>query len=46
MEFLVNLFFKFFTSIMEFVGFVAGYSPCTNFFDETEVPSELTKIYE
>ncbi|RIN01947.1 cyclic lactone autoinducer peptide, partial [Staphylococcus warneri] len=25
MEFLVNLFFKFFTSIMEFVGFVAGY---------------------
>ncbi|MFU0769229.1 cyclic lactone autoinducer peptide AgrD [Staphylococcus pasteuri] len=46
METLVNLFLKFFTSIMEFVGFVAGYSPCANFFDEPEVPKELTQIYE
>ncbi|AXZ22998.1 cyclic lactone autoinducer peptide [Staphylococcus warneri] len=46
MEFLVNLFFKFFTSILEFVGFVAGANPCAMFYDEPEVPSELTKLYE
>ena len=31
METLVNLFLKFFTSIMEFVGLVAGANPCAAF---------------
>ncbi|MEB6613323.1 cyclic lactone autoinducer peptide AgrD [Staphylococcus pasteuri] len=46
METLVNLFLKFFTSIMEFVGLVAGANPCAGYFDEPEVPDELTKLYE
>lgn len=46
MEFLVNLFFKFFTSIMEYVGFVAGANPCSAYFDEPEVPKELTQQFE
>lgn len=46
MEVLVNLFFKFFTFIMEKIGFVAGDNPCNLLFDEPEVPEELSKLYE
>ncbi|MCD9067309.1 cyclic lactone autoinducer peptide [Staphylococcus pasteuri] len=46
METLVNLFLKFFTSIMEFVGLVAGANPCAAFYDEPEVPAEITDLYK
>ena len=41
-----NLFIKFFTTILEFIGTVAGDSVCASYFDEPEVPEELTKLYE
>lgn len=46
MESLFNLFLKFFTMIFELIGFVAGANPCQLYYDEPEVPEELTKIYE
>lgn len=46
METLVNLFLKFFTSIMEFVGLVAGANPCSAYFDEPKVPEELSQLFE
>ena len=46
MEGLFNLFIKFFTMIFEFIGFVAGANPCASYFDEPEVPNELSKLYE
>ena len=45
MEGLFNLFIKFFTMIFEFIGFVAGANPCASYFDEPEVPKELSKLY-
>ena len=38
-------FIKFFTTILEFIG-TAGDSVCASYFDEPEVPEELTKLYE
>ena len=46
MEGLFNLFIKFCTMIFEFIGFVAGANPCASYFDEPEVPKELSKLYE
>lgn len=45
MENIFNLFIKFFTTILEFIGTVAGDSVCASYFDEPEVPEELTKLY-
>ncbi|MGC9631176.1 cyclic lactone autoinducer peptide AgrD [Staphylococcus epidermidis] len=45
MENIFNLFIKFFTTILEFIGTVAG-DVCASYFDEPEVPEELTKLYE
>lgn len=46
MENIFNLFIKFSTTILEFIGTVAGDSVCASYFDEPEVPEELTKLYE
>lgn len=43
---LINLFFSLFTSIIEKIGTVATYSLCTFWYDEPQVPEELTKLYE
>ncbi|MBO1198325.1 cyclic lactone autoinducer peptide [Staphylococcus simiae] len=43
---LLNLFFNVFTTIIEKIGTVAGYSTCSLWYDEPEVPEELTKLYE
>ncbi|MGO3050822.1 cyclic lactone autoinducer peptide [Staphylococcus casei] len=41
-ESILNLFAKFFSVL----GVMAGAKPCGGFFDEPEVPSEITKLYE
>ncbi|MGX0679441.1 AgrD protein [Staphylococcus capitis] len=46
MNSLFNLIFKFFTVIFEFIGLVAGANPCQLYYDEPEVPEELSKLYE
>lgn len=44
MEFL-NLFTKFFSKILELVGSVATIETCVWFFDEPDVPKELTDLH-
>lgn len=46
MDAFFNLVLKFFTIIFEFIGFVAGANPCALYYDEPEVPDELSKLYE
>ncbi|EHJ07216.1 cyclic lactone autoinducer peptide AgrD [Staphylococcus simiae] len=43
---LINLFLNLFTFIIERVGNVAAYSLCSLWYDEPEVPEELTKLHE
>ncbi|WP_210145941.1 cyclic lactone autoinducer peptide [Staphylococcus sp. GDH8C107P] len=43
---LLNAFFSFFAKFFELIGTVAGINPCSGWFDEPEVPEELTKLYE
>ena len=45
MEFL-NLFTKFFSKILELVGSVATIKTCVLYFDEPEVPKELTELHD
>ena len=42
MTVLFDLFIKFFSFLLESVGTIASYTPCTTYFDEPEVPEELT----
>ncbi|PTF02508.1 cyclic lactone autoinducer peptide [Staphylococcus devriesei] len=44
MMFITDLFFKFFAAILETLGNVAAYKPCFGYFDEVEVPEELTNL--
>ncbi|MBI5973697.1 cyclic lactone autoinducer peptide AgrD [Staphylococcus caledonicus] len=44
MMFFADLFFKFFTAILETLGNVAAYKVCVVYFDEPEVPEELTNL--
>ncbi|AGZ24791.1 cyclic lactone autoinducer peptide AgrD [Staphylococcus warneri] len=46
MEFLFNFVLNIFTKIFETIGLVAGANPCVMYYDEPEVPEELSKIYE
>ncbi|AUJ52858.1 cyclic lactone autoinducer peptide [Staphylococcus hominis] len=44
MTFITDLFIKLFSLILETVGTLASYSPCATYFDEPEVPKELTNL--
>ena len=44
MTFITQLFIKLFSLILETVGTLASYSPCATYFDEPEVPQELTDL--
>ncbi|EES42187.1 AgrD protein [Staphylococcus caprae M23864:W1] len=43
---IINLLFKVITAVFEKIGFIAGYSTCSYYFDEPEVPKELLEIYK
>lgn len=44
MTFFTDLFIKLFSLILETVGTLATYSTCYGYFDESEVPEELTNL--
>ncbi|WP_317955905.1 cyclic lactone autoinducer peptide [Staphylococcus haemolyticus] len=44
MTLLFDLFIKFFSFLLESVGTLASYTPCATYFDEPEVPEELTNL--
>ena len=44
MTLITSLVIKLFTIILETIGTIATYTPCASYFDEPEVPDELTKI--
>ena len=44
MTFITDLFIKLFSLILETVGTLASYNVCGGYFDEPEVPKELTNL--
>lgn len=46
MNFLFNLFLNFFTTVLEKIGILAISAPCIFYYDEPEVPEELTELYK
>ena len=42
MTVLVDLIIKLFTFLLQSIGTIASFTPCTTYFDEPEVPEELT----
>lgn len=44
MTLFADLFIKLFTFVLETVGTLASYTPCATYFDEPEVPEELTNL--
>ena len=42
---ILNSIFSFFAKFFEVLGAVSGVNPCSGWFDEPEVPEELTKLY-
>ena len=44
MTFITDLFIKLFSLILETVGTLASYNVCGGYFDESEVPEELTNL--
>ncbi|BGE81971.1 AgrD protein [Staphylococcus petrasii] len=44
MTFITNLFIKFFAFVLETVGTLASHTACATYFDEPEVPEELTNL--
>lgn len=42
MTVLLNLIIKLFTFLIQSIGTIASFTPCTTYFDEPEVPEELT----
>ncbi|MCI2774921.1 cyclic lactone autoinducer peptide AgrD [Staphylococcus petrasii] len=44
MTFITNLFIKLFSIVLETIGNIATISTCATYFDEPEVPEELTNL--
>ena len=44
MTFITDLFIKLFSLVLETVGTLASYTVCSGYFDEPEVPEELTNL--